>query len=288
MARTVADAATVLGALTGVDPRDPATRRSRDKALDDYRGELDTAGLNGARIGVWRKGGFGNSEETDAVIEEALTAMREAGATVVDPANIQGADKIGGPEFTVLLFEFKADLNEYLKTRPGGPQSLAELIEFNREQADQELTFFGQELFEQAQASGSLQSKEYKEARREGRRLARRGINRVLREKNLDAVVAPTGSPSWPTDLVNGDHFLLGSSSPAAVAGFPNVTVPAGYSNELPVGISFIGKAWSEPALIRLAYAFEQATVVRKAARVPGDGRDGGLPRPLRLRGRSG
>jgi len=265
MARTVADAATVLGALTGVDRRDKATRKSQDRAHKDYTKFLDADGLQGARIGVWREGGFGNSEETDAIMEQALAALGDAGARLIDPANIPNAESLGDPEFTVLLFEFKADIRKYLRSRPGlGVQSLSDLIAFNEANAATELTWFGQEIFQLAQDTGTLQDKEYREALRTSQRLARAGINQVMRQHNLDAIVAPTGSPPWPTDLINGDHFLFGSSTPAAVAGFPNISVPAGESSGLPVGISFIGRAWTEPKLISLAFAFEQATKGRK------------------------
>jgi amidase len=268
MARTVADAAAVLGPLTGIDPRDPATSNSRGRRHANYTQFLDAGALRGARIGVWREGNFGNSEETDAIMEDAIAAMRDAGARIIDPADIPNADKLGDPEFTVLLFEFKADLNKYLKTRRGVPQTLAQLIDFNNDHTDRELTFFGQEIFELAQAKGPLTDPEYLEALRTSKRLAGpQGIDKVMRDHNLDAIVAPTGSPSWTTDLINGDHFTLGSSTPTAVAGYPDITVPAGFSFGLPVGISFMGGAFSEPRLLALAFAFEQATKVRKPPR---------------------
>ena len=265
MARTVADAAAVLGTLTGIDRRDKATRKSQDKAHKDYTKFLDADGLQGARIGVWREGGFGNSEETDLIMEEALAALSDSGARLVDPANIPNAGSLGDPEFTVLLFEFKTDVRKYLRSRPGlGVQSLGDLIDFNEANAATELTWFDQEIFLLAQESGTLQDREYRQALRTSQRLARSGINEIMRQHNLDAIVAPTGTPPWPTDLINGDHFLFGSSTPAAVAGFPNISVPAGDSSDLPVGISFIGRAWTEPKLISLAFAFEQATKARK------------------------
>ncbi len=272
-ARTVADAAAVLGALTGVDPRDPATTASAGKFFTDYTRFLDPNGLKGARIGVARNVGFGPSPEADAIIEDAIAAMKEAGATIVDPANIPSdlaaADEA---EFTVLLYEFKADLNTYLATRhdvaldrQGFPLTLAGLIAFNEAHAGRELKWFGQELFIQAQEKGDLTSQEYLTALETSRRLSGpEGIDAVMAQFNLDALVAPTGSPAWPIDLINGDHFLTGSSSPAARAGYPLISVPAGFSFGLPVGITFMGRAWSEPTLIKLAYAFEQATQVRR------------------------
>jgi amidase len=191
--------------------------------------------------------------------------MGDAGASLIDPANIPNAESLGDPEFTVLLFEFKADIRKYLRSRPGlGVQSLSDLIAFNEANAAKELTWFGQEIFQLAQDTGTLQDRKYRRALRTSQRLARSGITEIMRQHNLDAIVAPTGSPPWPTDLINGDHSLFGSSTPAAVAGFPNISVPAGDSSGLPVGISFIGRAWTEPKLISLAFAFEQVTKARK------------------------
>ncbi|MGH2820366.1 MAG: amidase, partial [Actinomycetota bacterium] len=267
MARTVADAATVLGALTGVDPRDDATRDSRGRSHRDYRPFLDPQGLRGARIGVWRQGVFGNSPEADEIAEAALREISRLGATIVDPANIPHADELGDPEFTVLLYEFKADLNAYLadltRTRV---RTLQDVIDFNEANAAREMPFFAQEIFLAAQEKGPLTDPEYRDALATSKRLSREeGIDAVMDRFHLDAIVAPTGSPPWTTDLINGDHFLFGSSTPAAVAGYPNITVPAGYSFGLPVGMSFIGRAWSEPTLLRLTYSFEQGTKVRVA-----------------------
>ncbi|MGH8937198.1 MAG: amidase [Acidimicrobiia bacterium] len=268
MARTVADAATVLGALTGVDPLDPVTEESQGKAHSDYRQFLDPQGLRGARIGVWRQGVFGNSPEADEIAEAAIGEIGRLGATVVDPADIPHADELGEPEFTVLLYEFKADLNAYLAgLESSRVRTLQEVIEFNEENADIEMPFFDQEIFLLAQEKGPLTDPAYLEALSTARRLAREeGIDTVMDELELDAIVAPTGSPPWTIDLINGDHFLFGSSSPAAVAGYPNITVPAGFSHEeLPVGMSFMGRAWSEPTLIKLTFAFEQGTKARHA-----------------------
>lgn len=268
MGRTVADAATVLGALTGVDPLDPATEESRGRAHTDYQQFLDPRGMRGARIGVWRQGVFGNSPEADEIAEVAIREISRLGATVVDPADIPHADELGEPEFTVLLYEFKADLNTYLTDlERSRVRSLQEVIRFNEQNADREMPFFGQEIFLLAQEKGPLTDPAYLEALSTARRLAREeGIDAVMDELELDAIVAPTGSPPWTTDLINGDHFLFGSSSPAAVAGYPNITVPAGFSHEeLPVGMSFMGRAWSEPTLIKLTSAFEQGTRARHA-----------------------
>jgi amidase len=266
--RTVADAAAVLGAVasTVADPRDPATAASRDKVFGDYIQFLDRNGLAGARIGVARAGVTGYSEETDAVYEEAIEAIRRAGATVVDPADIPTIDQIsaGAEEVTVLVFEFKRDLNAYLATRTGVPiGTLADAIEFN-ENDPVELRWFLQEWFELAE-SEPFSEAEYLEALATQRRIGGpEGIDAVLAEFDLDALVAPTGSPAWTTDLVNGDHFLGASSGPAAIAGYPLISVPAGDSFGLPVGITFMGTAYSEPTLIKLASGFEAATSARR------------------------
>jgi amidase len=267
-ARTVADAAAVLSALVGVDPRDPATSASAGHFSTDYTQFLDPDGLQGARIGVARSGGFtGYSTDTDRVFEEALEAMADAGAVLVDPANIPTIDELNADqaEIIVLIWEFKRDLNAYLATRTGVPvQTLADVIAFNNEHAAQELQFFGQELMELAEAE-IFSQQDYDEALVRGRMLAATdGIDAILAAENLDALVAPTGSPSWPIDLVNGDHFLGASSGPCAVAGYPIINVPAGQAFGLPVGISFMGTAFSEPTLIKLASGFENATKARR------------------------
>ncbi len=270
MARTVADAAALLGPLTGVDPRDPATSESDGFFFDDYTQFLDSGGLGGARIGIAREM-WGFSPEADAVCEATIAAMASAGATIVDPVLYPSIEEInsGDAEITVLLYEFKADLNAYLATRtPGSPRTLAELIAFNEANADIELRYFGQELFHLSEATTGLDDPTYLEALATARRIGREdGIDAVLEEHDLDAFVAPTGSPAWPTDLVNGDLFLGGSSSPAAVAGYPIVSMPAGFSFGLPVGISFVGARWSEPTLIRLASGFEAAVGARRPPR---------------------
>ncbi len=266
--RTVADAAAVLGALTGVDPRDPATEASEGNFYTDYTQFLDPNGLEGARIGVPRNLFFtGYSEETDGLFETALQAMADAGATIVDPADFPNADQLltDLAELIVLVWEFKPDLNAYLATRTGVPiQTLADAIAFNLEHAEEEMPYFLQEWFELVEAE-IFTEEEYLAAVERGPRIAGpEGIDAILTEHSLDALVAPTGSPSWPTDLVNGDHFLGASSWPAAMAGYPLINVPAGYAFELPVGISFMGTAWSEPTLIKLASGFEAATGHRR------------------------
>jgi amidase len=269
--RTVADAAALLGPLTGVDPRDQATEASAGNAQTDYTQFLDPNGLRGARIGVPRGSFWGYSEEADAICEAAVRALRDLGAEVVDPADIPTAEAMGEEpgEFEVLLYEFKADLNTYLAER-GDPamRTLEDLIRFNDEHAAEEMPYFAQEIFLMAQERGPLTDQVYLDALAKNHRLSREeGIDAVMAQHRLDALVAPTGSPPWMIDLINGDLFLGASSSPAAMAGYPIVSVPAGYAYGLPVGLSFIGRAWSEPTLIRLAYAFEQATRVRQAPR---------------------
>jgi amidase len=269
MARTVTDAAIVLGAMTGVDPRDPATADSKGHSHRDYRRFLDPDGLRGARIGVWREGVFGASPEADVIGEAAIADLRRLGATVVDPADIPGVNDIGGPEFTVLLCEFKDDIAAYLsELRNTDMRTLADLIAFNEANAERELRWFGQEIFLQAEATGGTADPAYAEALATSKRLAQNGIDQTLERFDLDAIFSLTASPPWTTDLVNGDHFLLGSSTPAAVAGYPNITVPAGFSfGELPVGVNFIGRRWAEPTLLKLAYGYEQGTHHRHAPR---------------------
>lgn len=267
MGRTVADAAAVLGAMTGVDPRDPATADSEGHFETDYTQFLDAASLEGARIGVARAGVTGYSTEADWVFEQAITALRELGAEIIDPTDIPTATNpdAGAAEFEVLLYEFKDDLNAYLTTRgPGSPRTLAEVIAFNEAHQYEELQFFGQELMISAEAKGPLTDPAYLEALETSQRLSRQeGLDAVIAEFELDAIIAPTGQPTWPIDLINGDHFLGASSSPAAMAGYPLVTVPMGYVWGLPVGLTFMGLAWSEPTLIALGYAFEQGVQAR-------------------------
>jgi amidase len=267
MARTVRDAALLLGALAGVDARDRATAAARTRLQTDYTRFLDADGLRGARIGVARNH-FGFLPAVDRLMEDALDAMRRAGATIVDPAKVATAGTFDDSELEVLLYEFKADLNAYLAELPASApaRTLAGLIAYNEAHPSEEMPYFGQELFVRAQAKGPLTSPQYRAALARNHRLARtEGIDATMDRHQLDALVAPTGGPAWPTDPLNGDHFAGGSSTPAAVAGYPNVQVPAGYVRGLPVGISFFGRAWSEPVLLRLAYAYEQATRHRRA-----------------------
>ena len=261
MARTVRDAVVVLGLIAGVDTRDPATEAAETLGLDDYTPFLDEAGLIGARIGVQRSA-FGFHPLVDRLIEDAIVLMRDRGATIVDPIALRPSSTMRRAEVEVMAYEFKAGLNAYLAALPNGEiRSLADLIAFNEARADEEMPYFGQERLIEAQRRGSLSEDRYQEAHAVARRLSREeGIDRAMDTDDLDAVIAPTGGPAWVIDHVNGDHFSGGSSSLAAVAGYPNITVPAGYVQGLPVGLSFFGRAWSEPTLIRIAYAFEQAS----------------------------
>ena len=272
--RTVADAAVVLGALTGVDPRDAVTRASAGRGHTDYTRFLDADGLRGARIGVPREGYFGHSAKADAVTEQAIAALREAGAVVVDPVKIPNFDRaaLTASERIVLLHEFKAGVNAYLAewTVGASVKSLEDVIAFNARHAVENLPFFGQELLVRAQATGGLTQPEYLQALESNRRLAGRdGLDALMDQERLDALVAPTIMPAWKIDLVNGDPARESSAKSAALAGYPLISVPAGYALGLPVGITFMGRAWSEPTLIRLAYAFEQTTKARRPPQYP-------------------
>ena len=269
MGRTVADAAAVLGALTGVDERDPATSESVGHFHADYTQFLDGEGLQGARLGVARQLFF-QSPETSAIMEETLSALTAAGAELIDPVEFPSFDEFSGSsaEFDVLLYEFKTDLALYLATRNGGPKSLAELIDFNQVNADTELKWFGQEIFELAESRGGIDDPGYAGALADSRRISRaEGLDAVFSNYDVDAIIAPTGSPAWPTDLVNGDHFLGGTSSYAAMAGYPLITVPMGTAFGLPVGLTFMGRQWDEPNLVKLASGYEAARGPRE---VPG------------------
>jgi amidase len=269
MARTVRDAAILLGALTGVDANDAVTKTSAGKSFADYRLFLDKDGLRGARLGVARKS-FGFNDGVDKLLNGLIGELKKLGAVIVDPADIPTSGKFDDSELEVLLFEFKADLNAYLSRLGSSARvhSLKEVIEFNTKNSDREMPFFGQDLFVKAEAKGPLTSKAYLAALAKNHLLTRtQGIDFVMKKNRLDALIAPTGGPAWPTDWINGDHFAGGYSSASAVAGYPHITVPAGYVFGLPVGISFFGGAWSEPKLIKFAYAFEQATNARKAPR---------------------
>src|SRR4051812_8755911 len=266
MARTGADAAALLAALRGADPADPATKASAAHASKDYAAPLDAGALKGARIGVARRQYFGYSDATDRLVNAAIEVMKAQGATIVDPANIPTASKMDACENDILLYEFKADLNAYLaRRRDARVHTLRELIDFNVREQAREMPFFGQELFISAQKKGPLTSAAYRTALVRCRALSRtQGVDLVLARHRLDALVVPTGGPAWTTDVVNGDHFTGGSSTPAAVAGYPSIPVPGGFAFGLRVGVSFIGTAWSEPKLIALAYAYEQATKHRR------------------------
>ena len=271
MARTVRDAAIILNALSGIDTRDATTMVNRSRGQIDYTRFLDPNGLRGARIGVARAKFFGYSDVTDKLVSDAIDAMKAQGAVIVDPANIETAGKFDDSELDVLLYELKADLNAYLAgLGPTAPvRTLQNIIDFNENHRGQEMPWFGQELFIQAQAKGPLTDKKYRDALAKDLRMSRTdGIDATMKKYKLDAIVAPTGSPAWVTDPVNGDHFTGASSTPAAVAGYPNINVPAGYSHDLPVGISFFGRAYSEPTLIKIAYAYEQATKHRRAPKL--------------------
>jgi amidase len=267
MARTVEDAATLLSVLSAADPRDPATASSSRPETTNFASSLNADGLRGARIGVARTKFFGYNDVADRIAEAAIEQMKALGAVMVDPADIPNVGAYDDSELAVLLYEFKSDLNAYLGAL--GPSakvhSLADVIAFNEASRDREMPFFGQELMLQAQKKGSLAEKEYKDALAKDLKLSRKeGIDAVMDRLHLDAIVAPTGNPPWTTDLINGDHVVGSSTTPAAVAGYPSITVPAGFAYGQPVGISFIGRAWSEAALIRFAYAYEQATRHRR------------------------
>jgi amidase len=265
MARTVRDAAILLGVLAGTDPQDAATAEANSKKQPDYTQFLDPNGLKGARIGVARKY-FGFNDAVDKVMNEAIEAIKSAGAEIIDPADLESHGKFDDSELTVLMYELKADLNEYLATRPNAQvKTLADVIAFNEKDKDTEMKYFGQDLLIKAQGKGPLTEKEYVDALAANHKLSReQGIDGVMDKHHLDALIAPTGGPAWLTDLANGDHFTGGSSNAAAVAGYPNINVPAGFVFGLPVGISFFGRAWSEPTLIKIACAFEQHTKARK------------------------
>ena len=267
MTRTVRDAAILLNAMVGADPRDAPTARSRTKGFKDYTQFLLADGLQGARIGVAREKYFGYSRSADKLVDEAIDQLKRLGAVIVDPANIPTAGKFDDSEFEVLLYEFKADLNAYLSALgPKAPvRTLQDIIDFNDANREQEMPYFGQEIMLMAQKKGPLSERKYRAALAMNLRMSRaQGIDATMERYRLDALVAPTGSPAWPTDLINGDHYIGASSTPAAVAGYPNIQVPAGHVHGLPVGISFFGRAWSEPVLFRCAYAYEQATKHRR------------------------
>ena len=275
MARTVADAAALLSGMTGRDPLDAATAaspvptdltRHLGGASGGARGASDLSGL---RIGIGRQF-FDRDGRVDAVMEEAVETLRGLGAEIVDPVDIAHRQEVGRHEFEAMLYEFKAGLNEYLAgLGDDAPvKTLADVIAFNEAHAAEEMPYFGQEILIEAEAKGPLTEAAYRTARDTANRLSRdEGLDATLAEHRLDAILGPSGGPAWVTDPVHGDGFSVGSSRPAAVAGYPNVTVPAGYVHGLPVGVSFFGAAWSEPTLIRIGWAFEQAAPHRRPPR---------------------
>lgn len=269
MARTVMDAAILLGALAGVDSRDGATEQSRDKARSDYTQFLDPKGLRGARIGIARAL-FRHRTDTAKVFDQAIEAMKSEGAVLIDPVEIPSLSKLADGPFQVMLYEFKAGLNAYFATLGGNApiKSLKDVIDFNEKNRAKEMPYFGQETLVRAEEKGPLTDKAYLEALAKNHRLTRdEGIDTVMNEHRLDAIIAPTSGPAHVTDYVYGDRDTGGTSTAAAVAGYPNITVPAGDAFGLPVGLSFFGRAWSEPTLLKLAFAFEQVTKARRSPR---------------------
>ena len=267
MARSVADAALLLAAMRGVDPDDQASAASAPHATVDLAAALDPGALKGKRIGVLRQF-FGFDRRVDAAMEAAIATLKAQGAEIVDPVELPNFRQYGAQEFTVLLYEFKHGVERYLAERaPDAPvRTLADLIAFNQREAARVMPWFGQETVEAANAKGDLTEAEYTKALADAKRMAGvEGIDAALAAHKLDALLAPSNGPAWTVDWVNGDHFGGGSSQPAAVAGYPNVTVPAGFVHGLPVGVSFFGAAWSEPTLIGIAHAFEQTQRARKA-----------------------
>lgn len=269
--RTVTDVAILLNGMVGVDRRDPATQSKKRPRIRDFTRFLVEDGLKGARLGVARNM-LGSDGRVIDIVESCLELMRDLGAEIVDPANLPNLDKTGKCEMEVLQSEFKADLNAYLASLPRQVpvHSLEDVIRFNNEHQEEVLRYFGQEIMTESQSKGPLSGKRYRQARDRCRRLTRKeGIDALMAEQHLDAVVVASGGPAWLIDLVNGDspNWDLESTSPAAVAGYPHITVPAGFIQGLPIGISFFGRAWQEPTLLKLAFAFEQARGARKPPR---------------------
>jgi len=271
MARTVADAAILLGAMTGVDAADSATRLSRKRGLSNYAKFLDYDGLQGARIGVARNMA-GKNPRILKIFEHCIEVLKQLGAVIVDPADVPNFDKFGSTELEVLHYEFRAGLNKYLKSLDNHIpiHSMEDVIKFNEENSDRVMPYFGQEHLITAQEKGPLSETKYKDALAKNLRLTRKdGIDAAFRKHKLDAIIVPSGGPAWTIDLANGDaiNWDLESTSPAAVAGYPHITVPAGFVFGLPIGLSFFAKAWQEADLIKYAYAFEQATQYRRQPR---------------------
>ena len=266
MARTVEDAAIILNAIVGADAEDPSTIKGNIEIQPDYTEFLDIDGLHEARIGVARNF-FGRNEYIDKIMEKAIKKMKELGAIIIDPTDFTIINDLQDPEYEVLLYDFKHDINEFLKNNVPDdfPQSLNELIQYNNQNKDKIMPYFNQEIFKMAEEKGPLSGEEYKTALEKCQKLAQQeGIDKIIKENQLDVIVAPSGGPAWLFDYINGDHSTGGSSSPSAVAGYPNITVPAGYVFGLPVGISFIGGLFQESVLLKLAYAFEQASKVHR------------------------
>lgn len=269
MARSVADAAALLGVCIGMDERDERTKESVGKGFADYTQFLDAGALKGKRLGIL-KGAFGYHEAVDTIMAEVVRVLEAQGATVIRDIDVERGRSYGRAGFDVLLYEFKDGVNKYLATRTDlSVKTLADVIQWNKDNADKEMPYFRQELLEMAEAKGGLDEQEYLDAVKTVLEVSRRGIEEAMAADTLDAIIGVTGGPAWPIDVINGDHFGTGSSSPAARSGYPNITVPAGYVHGLPVGISFFAKAYEEPKLIGIAYAFEQATQVRKAPTLP-------------------
>jgi amidase len=268
MARTVGDAAILLNVLAGPDPNDAATEASSSKAQPDYTKFLDPNGLRSARLGIARRF-FGFNADVDRLVDECIAQMREQGAEIIDPIDYPANEGLDDSELEVLLYEFKADLNAYLKTRSSfSVKSLSDIIAFNEARRSEEMPYFEQDIMIKAKAKGPLTESAYKDALARNHRLTRdEGIDAVISKYRLDAIAAPSNGLAWLTDWVTGDHVSGGCSQPAAIAGYPHLTVPAGFVHGLPVGISFFGPAWSEPTLLRIAYAFEQATKRRQTPR---------------------
>jgi amidase len=265
MARTVADAAVLLSAMTGVDTSDEKTLASESFVGTDYTQFLDANSLQGKRIGIM-KGTFGNHERVDTILEAVVKALEKAGATVVMDVELPERRSIGRAGYELMLYEYKAGLNSYFASRPDSPiQSIEDLIVFNEENTATEMPFFQQEHLLKAAEKGELTEPEYLEAFDKVTTNARAAVDNALANNEIDAIMGVTGGPAWTIDVINGDHFGMGSSSPAAQSGYPNITVPAGFVGELPVGVSFFAGKFEEPKLISIAYAFEQATKVRKA-----------------------
>jgi amidase len=266
MARTVADAAALLNVISGPDPRDPATVEADKKSKPDYTAFLNPDGLAGKRLGVAREF-FDFHPKVEALMETALADLEKMGAVLVDPVEFPDNDELGSASFNVLLYDFRVDLEEYLRGLPGEntPRTLAELIEFNESNKDREMPWFEQEIFLKAEETKTVSEVDYlKDLKKIQDFYRAKGIDKLMDEHKLDAIIAPSGGPAWTIELLYGDHGGGGSSSPAARSGYPNITVPAGYIHKLPVGISFFGRAWSEPVLIEAAYAYEQGTGHRK------------------------